>query len=232
MRDVPPWRQRIQGTEGRPKLENIIPYTQQEHIHHKYQTDNSSRWTRPRYLGAIPIKGPDGVCLYLGNVRKGRTIDWCMEVFIFFTKFLGVIQAEVNRRGDGPFIHLMFATHQLAQQATHTINKNTRISLWEFGGNDKSLRATWARPPPAAAPEDLREQAWTLWQLHSFDDHKDHDPTIPPPTFPTTWSSWYRDMYRPESTVALNVESSACPDDIYRLYRSQLAGNAEEDLRS
>ena len=84
--------------------------------------------------------------------------------------------------------------------------------------------------PPASAPEDLREQAWTLWQLHSFDDNKDHDPTFPSSTFPTTWASWYRGKYRQESNVTWNFESSACPDDIYRLYRSQLADDPEEDV--
>ena len=65
--------------------------------------------------------------------------------------------------------------------------------MGEFGEDDKAVRATWARSPPASAPEGLREQAWTMWQMHSFDDHKDHDPSIPSPTYPTTWASWYHD---------------------------------------
>ena len=75
----------------------------------------------------------------------------------------------------------------------------------------------------------MREHAWTLWQLHSFDDHNNHLLTIPPPTHPTTWASWYREKYRQESIVTWNFESTACPDEIYREYRRQHEGNAEED---
>ena len=51
-----------------------------------------------------------------------------------------------------------------------------------------------------SAPEDLREQDWTMRQLHSFDAHKNHDPAIPPPIYPTTWSSWYRSNYQLATT--------------------------------
>ena len=46
----------------------------------------------------------------------------------------------------------------MAQQAKKTISGKTRTRMGEFGDNDKSLRATWARSPPASAPEHLREQ--------------------------------------------------------------------------
>ena len=101
--------------------------------------------------------------------------------------------------------------------------------MWEMLGSDKSLRATWARSPPASAPDDMREDAWTLWQLHGFDDHKDHLPTISPQTYPDTWATWHREKYRQESTVTRNFDSTACPDACYREHRRQLEGNTEED---
>ena len=101
--------------------------------------------------------------------------------------------------------------------------------MGEFGEDDKAVRATWARSPLDSAPEDLREQAWIMWQLHSFDDHKDHDPSIPLPTYPTTWASWYRLNYRQESNASWNFNSSSCPDDVYQVYRS-LAEAAKEDV--
>ena len=72
----------------------------------------------------------------------------------------------------------------------------------QYGGEDKSLRATWARSPPASAPLHMLENSWTTWQLHSFDAHKDHLPHIPPLTFTDIWVQWYRDNYRQHSTVA------------------------------
>ena len=140
----------------------------------------------------------------------------------------------MNRRGGAPFIHQIFESHQLAQRAKHTINVPLRPSLGEFGGSDKALRATWARSPPASAPDDMREHSWSLWQLHSFDVHKDHVPTttVPPPTYPATWAAWYRDKYQQESNVTCICESTACPDEINREYRRQLEGNTEEDAWS
>ena len=139
-------------------------------------------------------------------------MDWYMEVFDYFTQFEGVIQAEMNQRGGAPFIHLIFESHQHAKRAKHTINVPLRTDMGEFGGDDKALRATWARSPPASAPYDMREHSWSLWQLHSFDVHKDHVPTIPPPTLPDTWAKWYRDNYHQESNVSWNYDSTACPD--------------------
>ena len=88
----------------------------------------------------------------------------------------------MNQRGGPPFLHVGFETHQYAVKAKHTINVDLRDDMRLYGGEDKSLRATWARAPPASAPHHMRETSWTTWQLHSFDGHKDHQPHIPPPT--------------------------------------------------
>ena len=86
-----------------------------------------------------------------------------------------------------------------------------------------------APSPPASAPDDMREHAWTLWQFHSFDNHKDYLPSIPLPSYPDTWTTWYREKYRQKSTVTWSCESTTCPDEIYREYRRQLEGNTEDD---
>ena len=149
---------------------------------------------------------------------------------MFFTQFKGVIQAEMNQRGGPPFLHVAFETHQHARRAKRTINNSLRDAMAQYGGEDKSLRATWARSPPASAPHRMRENSWTTWQLHSFDAHKDHLPHIAPPTFPDTWAQWYRDNYRQHSTVAWRYDSTACPDDVYREYIRMLQGNTDPEL--
>ena len=152
-----------------------------------------------------------------------------MHVFDRFTTYLGAIQAEMNRRGGPPFIHFIFATHQLAEGAKTVINGHMRRSMEEYGVDDGAVRATWARSPPDSVPEDLREQVWTMWQLHSFDAHKNHDPAIPPPTYPTTWGSWYRANYRQASNASLSYNSAYCPDDVYQICLNLIEAAEEED---
>ena len=105
-----------------------------------------------------------------------------MRVFNHFMTHSGVIQAEMNRRGGPSFIHLTFATHQLAERAKTIINGPMRKSIEAYGMDYAAVRATLARSPPDSAPEDLREQDWTMWQFHSFDAHKIHDPAMTRPS--------------------------------------------------
>ena len=104
-------------------------------------------------------------------------------------------------------MHVTFASHQLAERAKTTIN-GRRHQMEAFGYNDGAVRATWARSPPESAPEDLREQDWSMWQLHSFDVHTNHDPAIPPLIYPDTWANWYRTHYGLASNASWSFDST------------------------
>ena len=58
----------------------------------------------------------------------------------------------MNQRGGPPFLHVGFETHQYAVKAKHTINEYLRPDMAQYGGEDKSLRATWARPTGIGSP--------------------------------------------------------------------------------
>ena len=111
------------------------------------------------------------------------------------TSYQGAIRAEMNRRGGPLFMHLTFASHKVAERAKTTINGPMRRRMDAYGNNDGAVMATWARSPPVSGPEDLREQDWSMWQLHCFYVDKNHGPAIPPPIYPDTWASWCRSQY-------------------------------------
>ena len=128
----------------------------------------------------------------------------------------------MSRRGGPPFIHLTFASHQLSERAKTTINGPMRRRMEAYGFNDGAVRATWAWSPPDSAPEDLREQDWTLSQLH-FDVL---NPAIPPPIYSDTWASSYRPQMRHASW---SWDSTYCPEEIYQIYRSLVEAADDED---
>ena len=155
----------------------------------------------------------------------GWSTEWYVTFNDYVTQFPGVIQAEMNQRGGLPFLHVGFETHQYAVRAKHTINVGLRDDMRLYGGEDKSVRATWACAPPASAPHHMRGTSWTTRQLHSFDGHEDHQPHIPPPTHPETWANWYWTNSKKHSTVAWRYDSSACPEHIHAEWVRQLQGN-------
>ena len=45
----------------------------------------------------------------------GQAEDWYHHAFFHLTSYPGVIQAEMNRRGGPPFLHIAFAAHLFAE---------------------------------------------------------------------------------------------------------------------
>ena len=87
-----------------------------------------------RFWGARPVHGPFGCSLYPGSIKPGQSRDWYLRAFDYFTSYLGAIQAEMNRRGGLPFIHLTFALHQLAEGDNTTVNgphAETHGGIWQ-----------------------------------------------------------------------------------------------------
>ena len=177
----PPHRQSIQTEDDRPKNYGIVPYTQQGSIDPKYRTDQTFRWSRAELWGAVPVNGPFSPKLFLANIRPNMSTEWYASLHDYFTQFPGVIQAEMNQRGGPPFLHVGFETHQYAVRAKHTINVDLRPDMRLYGGEDKALRATWARAPPASAPHHMRETFWTTLTTTQL-----RRPQRPPATHPTT----------------------------------------------
>ena len=231
-RTIPFSMQRSQTETGRPRNRIIVPHTRQGKIHQDYRTPQATRWSRAERCGAIPLNGPFSNTLFVPNIKPDMPPDWYEDLHDRFTSLQGVIQAEMCQRGGPPFLHLSVATHQLAVNGKHYINDTVRTDLRHYGGEDKSLRATWSRAPPTSAPPHLTEQAWTMWQLFSFDGHRNHRPNIPPPTHPATWATWYLANYNIHSSASWMYESAFCPPDIFAEYmrnRLQVEQDPAED---